>query len=109
MSRCPCVGCRHCDRLDNQEGYSNVEEPYTTEFEQSKPPSRPVVQAVSFDPEGLSYLVDSTDQLKELQMEDADIEPIIQWLKKSNTRPAWEDISAQSGATKAYWAQWQSL
>lgn len=41
-------------------------------------------------------------------MRDPDIEPIVEW-KRSGQRPEWQDISAMSVVTKAYWAQWESI
>ncbi len=49
------------------------------------------------------------EELRLSQLADADIKPIVEWLEKSSERPQWMEVSLCSEATKAYWAQWQSL
>ena len=44
-----------------------------------------------------------------MQEQDKDIQPVIEWLERSNTRPHWEDVAPRSENTKAYWAQWDNL
>ena len=50
----------------------------------------------------------STEYLRQLQMEDSDILPLIQW-KEKGTRPSWQDVAALSGNVKSLWSQWQKL
>ncbi len=49
------------------------------------------------------------EELRLSQLADADIKSIVEWLEKSSERPQWMEVSPCSEATKAYWAQWQSL
>lgn len=48
------------------------------------------------------------EELSAMQVRDPDIGPIVEW-KRSGQRPEWQDISAMSVVTKAYWAQWESI
>lgn len=43
------------------------------------------------------------------QQQDPDIGPISKCIGNSTSQPPWRDIAEQSPATKAYWAQWNSL
>ena len=66
-------------------------------------------RAVAFDADNLVNVVDTPEELKEYQRKDNDLKPVISWLEQSENRPPWDDVSASSGVTKAYWAQWRSL
>ena len=47
--------------------------------------------------------------LREQQEADSDLKVIIGWKKASEKKPLWEDVSPQSRAVKALWAQWDRL
>ncbi|KAL9957276.1 hypothetical protein ACROYT_G038892 [Oculina patagonica] len=47
--------------------------------------------------------------LREQQEADSDLKVIIGWKKASERKPLWEDVSPQSRAVKALWAQWDRL
>ncbi|GBN52165.1 hypothetical protein AVEN_106182-1 [Araneus ventricosus] len=51
----------------------------------------------------------SDKDVREAQMKDPDIKPIIEFMESSNTRPIWQDISSFSPGTKRYWAIRNSL
>ncbi|KAL1254821.1 hypothetical protein QQF64_012882 [Cirrhinus molitorella] len=51
----------------------------------------------------------TTEELRAAQAADPDIAPIKRWMKESEERPSWEDVSPNGPATKAYWSQWQRL
>ena len=47
--------------------------------------------------------------LREQQERDSYLKVIIGWKKASERKPLWEDVSPQSRAVKALWAQWDRL
>ncbi|RXN37833.1 Transposon Ty3-G Gag-Pol poly [Labeo rohita] len=51
----------------------------------------------------------TTKELCAAQAADPDIAPIKRWMKESEERLSWEDVSPCGPATKAYWSQWQRL
>ncbi|GFT97829.1 retrovirus-related Pol polyprotein from transposon 17.6 [Trichonephila clavipes] len=51
----------------------------------------------------------SDEKVREDQMADPDIKPLIEFMESSSNKPSWQDISAYSPTTKQYWALWNSL
>ncbi|KAL0202037.1 hypothetical protein M9458_000055, partial [Cirrhinus mrigala] len=51
----------------------------------------------------------TTEELCAAQAADPDIAPIKRWMKESEERLSWEDVSPCSPAKKAYWSQCQRL
>ena len=51
----------------------------------------------------------SPEELRQAQLNDRDVKPLLQWLERSSHRPPWEEIAPDSDNTKVYCAQWQSL
>ena len=51
----------------------------------------------------------TTAFLREKQLEDGDIKGILKSKEAGQGKPAWEDVSPGSPATKALWAQWDQL
>ena len=49
------------------------------------------------------------EEFKIAQQQDPDIAPIVKCFESDNIQPQWSEIASQSPATKAYWAQWNSL
>jgi len=47
--------------------------------------------------------------LRQAQLNDREIKPVLEWLERSQERPTWEEIAPNSDSTKVYCAQWQSL
>lgn len=43
------------------------------------------------------------------QMQDDEIQRVMEWLEKSDTKPPWDVVALCSIITKKYWAQWDSL
>ena len=54
-------------------------------------------------------VVGTSHKLQQSQEKDPDIGPIIKLMKKSIEKPPWSEIAPESAATKAYWAQWETL
>jgi len=48
-------------------------------------------------------------ELRQAQLNDREIKPVLEWLERSQERPSWEEIAPHSDSTKVYCAQWQSL
>ncbi|GFV39395.1 retrovirus-related Pol polyprotein from transposon 412 [Trichonephila clavipes] len=53
--------------------------------------------------------VTANEKVREDQMADPDIKPLIEFMESSSNKPSWQDISAYSPTTKQYWALWNSL
>ena len=47
--------------------------------------------------------------LRQAQLNDKQIAPVIKWKEQSTTSPSWEEVAPHNEVTKVYWAQWQSL
>ncbi|GFW17170.1 gypsy retrotransposon integrase-like protein 1 [Trichonephila clavipes] len=89
LSRRPCPeNCRHCSRVETKYDYAIREITTST----ATPP----------DPW-------SDEKVREDQMADPDIKPLIEFMESSSNKPSWQDISAYSPTTKQYWALWNSL
>lgn len=92
LSRRPCpTDCRHCTRAEDN-------------FECFKPVVRQV--ASTSDPLLNSW---NDQNLRQSQLEDSDIKPILEFLESDSARPVWQAISSFSPTTKRYWALWNSL
>ena len=93
LSRCPCKNCQHCDKLEHLEAHM--------------PPVEPSVNAVTLGNGNIeSY---SPKEIRQAQSHDDDLKLIMALLERQADSPGWEEVAASGGATKAYWAQWQSL
>ena len=98
LSRCPCLDsdCRHCARQEAKEQLQREE------LDQGK--------CFSCQSAGTSKEADalskrwSTKELRDAQMSDEDLGPVLQWKKKDETtRPPWQMVASHSEKTKAYW------
>ena len=103
LSRRPCLHnpCNHCDRLEFRDHLLGKQQ----SIDQAEDAS---CQAVTID-KGSDIGTWTTSDLRRVQEQDKDIQPVIEWLERSNTRPHWEDVAPRSENTKAYWAQWDIL
>ncbi|GFW19896.1 hypothetical protein TNCV_3561991 [Trichonephila clavipes] len=89
LSRRPCPeNCRHCSRVETKYDYAIRQITTST--------------ATPLDPW-------SDEKVREDQMADPDIKPLIEFMESSSNKPSWQDISAYSPTTKQYWALWNSL
>ncbi|GFW50246.1 hypothetical protein TNCV_4696641 [Trichonephila clavipes] len=89
LSRRPCPeNCRHCSRVETKYDYAIRQITTST--------------ATPSDPW-------SDEKVREDQMADPDIQPLIEFMESSSNKPSWQDISAYSPTTKQYWALWNSL
>ncbi|GFX81698.1 retrovirus-related Pol polyprotein from transposon 412 [Trichonephila clavipes] len=89
LSRRPCPeNCRHCSRVETKYDYAIRQITTST--------------ATPRDPW-------SDEKVREDQMADLDIKPLIEFMESSSNKPSWQDISAYSPTTKQYWALWNSL
>ena len=102
LSRRPCLyePCRHCDRLESREHLHEIHYGIGTTDASCKS-----VSVEDHQDLGSWTLA----ELQQAQKEDKNIQPVVEWLEKSDTRPSWEDVAPQSVTVKAYWAQWDSL
>ncbi|GFX70407.1 retrovirus-related Pol polyprotein from transposon opus [Trichonephila clavipes] len=89
LSRRPCPeNCRHCSRVETKYDYA----------------IRQITTSTATPPDPLS-----DEKVREDQMADPDINPLIEFMESSSNKPSWQDISAYSPTTKQYWALWNSL
>jgi hypothetical protein len=61
--------------------------------------------AVAFNADNLGNLANTPQEFRELQLKYDNLRPVIRWLEDGDNRPSWQDVSACSGVTKAYWAE----
>ena len=102
LSRRPCLteACKYCDRLESQE-QRNMQD-------QTNNLSTPQVATLSLShPDSTNSK--SAQELRQAQLGDPDIKPVLEWLEKCTNKPTWEEIAPHSSNTKTYCAQWQSL
>ncbi|GFY06098.1 retrovirus-related Pol polyprotein from transposon 412 [Trichonephila clavipes] len=89
LSRRPCPeNCRHCSRVETKYDYA----------------IRQITTSTATPPDPWS-----DEKVREDQMADPDIKPLIEFMESSSNKPSWQDISAYSPSTKQYWALWNSL
>ncbi|GFU71982.1 retrovirus-related Pol polyprotein from transposon 412 [Trichonephila clavipes] len=89
LSRRPCPeNCRHCSRVETKYDYA----------------IRQITTSTATPPDPWS-----DEKVREDQMADPDIKPLIEFMESSSNKPSWQDISAYSPTTKHYWALWNSL
>ncbi|GFX04395.1 retrovirus-related Pol polyprotein from transposon 412 [Trichonephila clavipes] len=89
LSRRPCPeNCRHCSRIETKYDYA----------------IRQITTSTATPPDPWS-----DEKVREDQMADPDIKPLIEFMESSSNKPSWQDISAYSPTTKQYWALWNSL
>lgn len=118
LSRRPCLedGCKHCERAEIQQ------EKNFAIMEDEERLSTPHPVELMYTEKGESYRVCSTSlvdvlekewwslkEIREAQMNDPDIAPVLQWLEESSGRPDLSKVTSLSANTKLYWAQWDSL
>ncbi|GFY27864.1 protein NYNRIN [Trichonephila clavipes] len=84
---CP-ENCRHCSRVETKYDYA----------------IRQITTSTATPPDPWS-----DEKVREDQMADPDIKPLIEFMESSSNKPSWQDISAYSPTTKQYWALWNSL
>ena len=115
LSRRPCLedGCKHCEKPEiQQEKCSMVGEeestPQPVEFAYVEKGKSHRVCSTRM-PDVLEREVWSLKEIREAQMNDPDIAPVLQWLEESSDRPDISNVTCLSANTKLYWAQWDSL
>ena len=91
LSRHPCWkdACKHCQRVE-EKSQENLD---------TRCRAVPHVTMFGNDPA----------VMRQAQLEDQDICPILCLKEVSSQKPAWCDVSIQSQDAKLYWAQWESL
>ena len=86
LSRRPCnTECKYCVRMEGKEANDHC-------FQ-------------------VRFQIDDTwsdEIIREEQLQDSDIGPILRWIEEEK-KPDWQEIAELSPVTKSYWAQWDSL
>lgn len=84
LSRRPCTeDCKHCLRMETLDK----------------------VQVLRLKPMDEQW----ENEFRQALNEDNDLKPIIDWKKRGESKPKWQEVAPFSSATKSYWAQWESL
>ena len=101
ISRRPCLAnnCKHCDKMESKEKVTILECPCVC-----TKPQNVVTTADTNVVNSLGY-----SNIREVQLQDPDMQPILEWKEKSEDRPNWQSVSSYSPTTKHYWSQWKSL
>ena len=107
LSRRPCanISCKHCTNL---ESCRQIQTASTSTIMESVTAEESVVNRVmdsSISGPGLYTQQD----LKQAQLADKQIAPVLEWMEKDSVRPPWETVAPHDEVTKTYWAQWLSL
>jgi len=112
LSRRPCWGdaCKHCDRLETQEGLKmSPEEALMQKPMQSPDTCSHILPVAALNLVSGAAGNRSSTELRQAQLNDREIKPVLEWMERSQERPTWEEIAPHSDSTKVYCAQWQSL
>lgn len=48
-------------------------------------------------------------EIREAQLQDADVKHVLNWKEELTRKPEWKDVSSLSSATKTYWVNWDLL
>ena len=113
MSRRPCVNhnCKHCDRVETRENiFKENMETFETDGDKvsgSSTATNIIARVVETENELIKII--SKEELRNKQLQDPHIAPIMRWLEQSSQRPEWGNVSTKSEDTKVLWAQWDSL
>ena len=113
MLRRPCVNhnCKHCDRVETRENIfkENMETFETDGDKVSGSSTATNIIARVVETENKLIKIISKEDLRNKQLQDPHIAPIMRWLEQSSQRPEWGNVSTESEDTKVLWAQWDSL
>ena len=106
LSRRPCLQdtCKHCDRLESLEQAKSSTEGTPSTHSSFQTPQVATLKLTCTDAESRT-----TAELRQAQLSDSEIRPVLEWMGRSTNKPPWEDIAPYSQPTKIYFAQWQSL
>lgn len=84
LSRRPCAeNCKHCSKIEAR--------------------CEPVIRQVSSTHQW------TEESIRDSQVEDPEIRPIISFMESGDPKPTWQDIAPFSPTTKRYWNLWDSL
>ncbi|KAK3728413.1 hypothetical protein QZH41_020432 [Actinostola sp. cb2023] len=109
LSRRSCEDCNHCQNLEQKERVHQDTAPKecgkaeTTARGLRAAETREVTKTKIPDSWTSRW---SNEDLRQEQLKDPDISPLIHWKETTAERPAWAEVSAESCAVKAYWSQW---
>ena len=109
MSRRPCVNhkCKHCDRVETHENiFKENMETFETDGDKvsgSSTATNIIARVVETENELIKII--SKEELRNKQLQDPHIAPVMRWLEQSSQRPEWENVSTESEDTKVFWAQ----
>ena len=108
LSRRPCLreSCRHCDRMESREQFSESQE-QTPVNADSRSDIPQVATLTLSSPMAIGDR--SLADLREAQLRDPEIKPVLEWMEESDDKPTWEETAPHSLATKVYCSQWESL
>ena len=101
---CPCLAqhCKHCDHQETKERLATLDRAPTTNDEKIEPKAC----TVSITPAQSASTIDMCQysQIRQEQMQDPDLKPILEWEQKSDERPERSAVSSYSLTIKHYWS-----
>ena len=92
--------CKHCDHQESKERAATPNQTSTPTEEKVELK----VCAVGITPADCTTTIDmgQYSDIRQEQMQDSDLKPILEWKEKSNERPKWSEMSSCSPITKHY-------
>lgn len=124
LSRRPCeAGCSHCASKDPDpvtrrpcEAGSSHSVPEGPDAVSQSPCEASYSHQARRDPDPVcrrltvpANATEGNDRWREAQSADPALAPVVRWLRASGERPRWEEVSAESPATKCLVDQWETL
>ena len=117
LSRMPCKACKQ--QQDNSYAYtdqSDAEEEISMPIEDSCEPEETRICAITRQQDNEAFVKGPVllngwthSDIRQSQMEDADIGPILALLEEKKPRPKWTAIANQSSLFKTLWRNWDRL
>ena len=113
LSRRPCTTCSHCDRQEQKESNSSVNDAeQSTECHlrlTASDDKQEDTETEDYEINANWWQGKTTSELQEAQRADP-VLLVIHDMKRSNEeRPKWEQLSHHNTTVKAYWAQWSVI
>ena len=106
LSRRPCdKSCKHWEKIELKEKFHsdyNFEKVNVVSLDDSN-------HSNSDSDSDVNLYAISIEEMKNQQIADPTIKPIIEFKEAREGKPDWSDVSNLSPSTKYYWARWETL
>ncbi|KAJ8037468.1 hypothetical protein HOLleu_18285 [Holothuria leucospilota] len=109
LSRRPCGDCAYCIRQEEKEDRT-AETRNELAANSPKCCTLDTQEVKDVTKESKSWMEQwSLQELRQMQVSDPEIQPIIAWKEQSTMKPAWEVVAGMSNAIRNYWLKWGEL